>query len=625
MNKSEHHNVVVVGHVDHGKSTLLGRLMLNSGLVHKEKIDKVTKICQEKQLNFEPAFLFDALAEEQDQGVTIDTTRVIYESNNIKYCLIDVPGHLEFLKNMITGASEAFNGILIVDIEEGIQAQTRRHLSILAMLGIENVLITINKMDKVSFNQTSFSELSAQLTELVKTYQINLNAIIPISALFDVNIGNSSDTKPEFTWYKGLNFTKALENLVLNYKPASCDNLSIILQDVYKFNDNRYFVGKVLSGTIKPDDRIMFFPSGKQSSVKSIETYPSQSIETATANETVALCLNDQIYVERGEVIAFSHAAPNVDNSFVVNLAWLISDVLDINKKYLFKIGCAQTYAKVKIDSSDENMSMSLGDIRLVTLELDKPVAFALKSTNSQLANFVLCDEYRTVACGNIINLITSDSQVAPKPQNVSKELGFINRLQRQSVNKHKSCVLWLTGLSGSGKSSLARSLEQDLFNKGYQVIVLDADNLRLGLCSDLGFTPGDRSQNNRRIAHVANLFKEAGFIVIVACISPYIKDRQLARQIISDDDFKEIFVFCPLEICQLRDPKGLYKHDGTANSMTGVQSPYQIPLNPHLRIDTSELSIEEEIELVNDFMLKHGILATKLKNNKAKLSKILN
>ncbi len=603
MKTSIYHKIVVIGHVDHGKSTLLGRLMIDSGVIQQEKIDKVTKICKEKQIDFEPAFIFDALAEEQDQGVTIDTTRVIFEYAQEKYCLIDVPGHLEFLKNMITGASEATNGILIVDIEEGIKDQTRRHLAVLALLGIENVLIVVNKMDKVNYTSTTFENLSAELTKLLKMYNLNFHDLIPVSALHDENIMSVSH---KMKWYQGLSFIDSLKKLVQSYKANLSNTLRIGLQDVYKLNDKRYFVGKVFSGQIKLNDKIMFFPSGKESVVKSIETYPVKQIDYAYVNESVALCLTDQIFVERGEIIALAQNAPFVDNLFSANLAWLVCEPMDAHKKYLFKLGFTSTYAKINYLP---DKIISLGDIELVDLELDKSIAFDLNSANTHLANFVLCDEYRTVACGNIMNVITGSKSKELNCNNVFKEISLIDRLDRQLAYNHQACVIWLTGLSGSGKSTLARNLELTLFQRSIKTVVLDADNLRLGLCSDLGFSKEDRSENNRRIAHVANMFKEAGFIVIVACIAPYIKDRLMAKTIIGESDFWEIHVFCPLEICQLRDPKGLYKQSQSANTMTGIKSPYQIPVQPNLRLDTSELSLEDETNAIMKLLIEKQII----------------
>ena len=605
--------IVVVGHVDHGKSTLLGRILLDTGRVPQEKIESVRKTCEKKGIAFEPAFFFDALQEEQEQGITIDTTRVNFDFQGHRFLLIDAPGHIEFLKNMTSGASDAEQGLLMVDAVEGIRAQTSRHMKILSILGIREIIIAVNKLDKTGYDRARFETLEKDLREMAQGEGLTCLSVLPISALKGENVTEPSEN---MSWCQDpplLQLLCKIKEETLDFSTTD-EPLRMVLQDVYKFNDERYFAGRVLSGSVKPGDEVFFSPSGKVSTVKSIESYPQGSLESATKGDSIALCLNEQIFVERGELISFRHQAPEVETEFRAKLVWLSPEKYEPEFTYLLKIGTKETKCTVRIaETTDKNSPITNGAFAEVVIKADQPVAFDRGVGQYGIDKLVLCTPYETVAAG-ILDARPVRKTAAPiADPNVVYEEGYIGREARERRQGHPGAVLWMTGLSGAGKSTLAKSAERQLFNQGYRVVVLDGDNLRTGLNADLGFTKEDRAENIRRFAHVAKLFLDNGFIVLVAVISPYEKDRTLAKEIIGEKDFNEIFVFCPLEVCQERDPKGLYRKvkTGQVANFTGMGSPYQPPSNPSLRLDSSKLSTEEEVDQVVELLARKGIVQT--------------
>ncbi|MDZ4835083.1 MAG: adenylyl-sulfate kinase [Candidatus Melainabacteria bacterium] len=606
--------IVVVGHVDHGKSTLLGRIMLDTGKIPADKVEAIRKTCEEKRVVFEPAFFFDALQEEQEQGISIDTTRVNFDFEGHRFLLIDAPGHIEFLKNMTSGASEAEQGIVMVDCVEGIRNQTGRHLKVLSILGIREVIIVVNKLDKIGYDEKVFNKLATDLSELAEAEGLRCLSVVPISALLGENITKISDN---MKWYEGL----PLLPLILKLKEDTLDFTTgaepfrMVLQDVYKFNDKRYFAGRVMSGELTPGMEVFFSPSGKVSKIASIETFPASDKTKATKGESVAICLTEQIFVERGEVVSSTKEIPEVETELVARVVWLSSDPYRADDDYLLKIGTNEVNCKVSIittsGATKSQPSMNNGDIFDVKITADSPIAFDRLLSTANLNKLVLCSKYDTVAAG-VINLKAPRIAGAPVADpNVIYEQGYVQRAMREQQNGHEGTVLWLTGLSGAGKSTLAKALERYLFNTGYKVVVLDGDNMRTGLNADLGFSAEDRSENIRRISNVAKIFLDTGFITVVACISPYEQDRECARKLIGDQDFTEIFMFCPLEVCQSRDPKGLYKKvsTGQVSNLTGMSSPYQSPVNPHLRLDSSRMTTMEEVSAVIDLLASKGVV----------------
>lgn len=617
MELNEVKKVVVVGHVDHGKSTLLGRVLLDCGKVPDDRIAHVEKICSDKGSQFEPAFLFDALEEEQEQGISIDTTRVNFEFDGRKVVLIDAPGHLEFLKNMTSGASEATVGVLVVDCHQGIRSQTERHLKILSVLGINNVLVALNKIDQVKYSQDVFEDVSAKIREIVTNLQLTCRDVVPMSALLGENIMGPSQHMP---WYTGKPLLPRVLELLDNTGNADKQEqaLRMVLQDVYRFTGERHFVGRILSGTIKPGDEIFFSPSGKISRVESIERLPEPNVSVAVPGDSVALRLADQVFVERGEIVSHRDNVPEVNTEFRARIAWLSRSSFSPNTDYLIKIGSNEATCKIQMfDASEEQKwtanceDLTNGEFADVVIRLSKQMAFDRTSNGIATERFVICTTFETVAVGTVDTRPVRTKKEVKVDPNLRHEGGYVEREKYEARNGHKGAVLWLTGLSGAGKSTLAKSLESELYNRGHNVVVLDGDNLRLGLCSDLGFSPDERSENIRRIAHAAKLFLSRGFIVITACISPYERDREVAREVVGSDDLKEVFVFCPMEECKRRDPKGLYSKAaaGTVRAVTGFDSPYQPPSKPSLRLDSSKLSVEEEVGAVLDLLTETGVL----------------
>lgn len=607
--------IVVVGHVDHGKSTLLGRILLDTGKIPADKVEHVRKTCEEKRVPFEPAFFFDALQEEQEQGISIDTTRVNFEFDGHRFLLIDAPGHIEFLKNMTSGASEAQQGIVMVDCVEGIRAQTGRHLKVLSILGIREVIIVVNKLDKIGYNETVFNELSASLADLADGEGLKCLSVVPISALLGENITEPCEN---MSWYKGLPllpFILKVKEETLDFTTGS-EPFRMVLQDIYKFNDKRYFAGRVMSGEVAVGMEVFFSPSGKVSTVSSIETFPQGERQKAFKGESISLCLEEQIFVERGEVISSTKEVPEVETELVARVVWLAAEPFQSDNEYLLKIGTNEVKCKVEVATKPGATKSALatlnnGDITDVKIKAERPIAFDRTLSTANLNKLVLCSKYETVAAG-VINLKAPRKTEAPVADpNVVFEQGYVEREQREEQNGHKGAVLWLTGLSGAGKSTLAKSLERYLFNSGYKVVVLDGDNLRTGLNADLGFSPEDRTENIRRISHMAKVFLDTGFITVVAAISPYEQDREQARKTIGEADFSEIFMFCPLEVCKSRDPKGLYKKvtTGQVSNLTGMSSPYQPPINPSLRLDSSKMSTREEVAAVIDLLVEKGVV----------------
>ncbi|HEY9786025.1 MAG TPA: adenylyl-sulfate kinase, partial [Candidatus Obscuribacterales bacterium] len=604
---SIHKKVVVIGHVDHGKSTLLGRVLLDCGRVPEDKVESVRKTCRDRGIQFEPAFLFDALKEEQEQGISIDSTRVFFEHAGLVFTLIDVPGHLEFLKNMTSGASEAEIAILVVDCVSGVRSQTRRHLRILSMLGVKSVIVAVNKIDEAKYNQAAFDETIDAVKKLIEEVQIECLSCVPISALTGENLVTRGDNLP---WYKDKTLLEVLTDWAKQEAETidfSVEPFRMLLQDVYRFEKDRLFAGRIISGEIKPETEIIFLPSGKMSRVEHIRKYPQARLDNAAKGESVALTLHEQIFVERGEVLVQQGDRLEVDTEFRSRLVWFVQEPFVPGGEYLLKLGTAQVKCSIEAIFEQGNQEIEEGNIKNGTIfdaiiRTAAPVVFERGGSITPLNRFVLCSTFETVAAGMIDpRPVERAKQLSTADANLTHESGYVSRQEFEQLNEHRGTVLWLTGLSGAGKSTLAKGLEKTLFSQGLRATVLDGDNLRLGLCSDLRFSQSDRAENIRRTAHVAKLFLDKGFITIVACISPYVADREVARRIIGSQDMHEIFMFCPIEECQRRDPKGLYKKasSGAVSKVTGLDSPYQPPLNPALRLDSSRMSVTEEIDAV--------------------------
>ena len=596
-------NLVIAGHVDHGKSTLIGRLLHDTDSLTEGKMAAVKAMSERRGMPLEYAFLLDALQAERDQGITIDTTQVLFNSKKRSYLIIDAPGHKEFLKNMISGAAQADAGVVVIDVEEGIQEQSRRHCYLLRLLGLKEIIIVVNKMDLIEYSQRKFNHLKKQIVEYLSEIDLACKAVVPISARDGQGLIDLSEKMP---WYTGSNFIDTLDQLP---EANSTNDLPtrLPIQDVYKFDERRIIAGRIESGTLKIGDELLFSPSNKRAAIESFEVWNAKDQKTkAIAGESVGIILNEEIFIERGHIASLSTDAPIETNVFRGKVFWIGNKPIIAGDRLKIKIGTAEHISEVQsVENKIDLSSLEAIDVDLLEKNDIGEVIFRTKSTvaldpfekNHRTGRFVLINEYETVG-GGIVSMQGYADQRGlydVTSKNIMAVSSRVDISARVANNGHKGGIIWLTGLSGAGKSTIAIEAEHQLFLKGYQVNVLDGDNIRFGLSADLGFSPEDRTENIRRIGEVAKLFAEAGILVITAFISPYKQDRDRIRAI-AGDIFHEVFIEADLEICENRDPKGLYvkARNGEISDFTGISAPYEKPRNPELVIDTGEQGIGE-------------------------------
>ena len=612
QNLKETLRVIIVGHVDHGKSTLIGKLLSDLNQIQEEKINDIKKICKTRGLKFEWAFLLDALKTERDQGITIDTTQIFFKSDIRNYVFIDAPGHKEFLKNMITGATSAQLAILIIDGQEGIQEQTKRHVYLLSLLGIKNVIVVINKMDLINYDKNKFADLETQITRYLKSINIKIMAIIPVSAWNGDNIVR----KKSLRWYVG----KTLLEVLDQFKDKAVNHLKplrFVVQDIYKIDEKRILVGRVESGKLKKKSEYVISPSNTKVSIKSFQIWPKSIKDEYVSGECIGLELNEKIFVEKGNIISEITKPPSLVNIFEARIFWFSNQRLQINKKYKIKINTTDydiTFSKIKkiinIDDLTEkkNDDVQKNNVADVLIESESILCLDNFELINNTGKFSLIDQFEVVGGGVVKSASKSDLTDSNLNinENVKSEDFFVNEIDRILKVGHRPGILWLTGLSGSGKSTIAKEVEKKLFLKGYNIFSLDGDNLRHGLNRDLDFMPESRVENIRRTAEVASLFVSAGFIVLISLISPYKRDRKKARAI-RPEVFKEIFIKASIEECEKRDVKGLYAkaRSGKIKNFTGLTAPYEEPDKPELIIDTEKNGIIECSKLLEKFVEK--------------------
>lgn len=608
-------NIVMVGHVDHGKSTIIGRLLAETNSLPEGKLEQVRKNCEKNSKPFEFAFLLDALKDEQSQGITIDTSRVFFKNNSKNYIIMDAPGHTEFIKNMVTGASRADGAFLVVDANEGVKENTKRHAVLLSLLGVSQIKVLINKMDLIDYSLDKFNHIVSQLKDFLKELDIEACDYIPLSGFLGDNI---IDLSPNMPWYNEKTLLESIDTFIS--KEINTESICrMVLQDVYKFTKNndsrRIIAGKILSGTLKVGDTITFYPSYKTCKVKTIEEFNSQGKFKASKGESVGITIDNEFYLGRGEIVSSSESLPpKVSDRIKVKLFWLGKKPMDIEKEYVFKIGTAKVTATIEevqhiINSS--NLQKSTGkvigtnEVALCTLKLSKEIAFDLVHTLSDTSRFVILDNYNIFGGGIILEELPSTDTILKEESTNSKNIywskGTVSYYDRCSKINQRGVVIWFTGLPSSGKSTLTIELEKELLYQGKHVYRLDGDNLRHGLSYDLGFSLEDRNENIRRIAEVANLFRDAGIITLVSNISPLEANRELAKKIIGCNNFILVFVKASLESCIERDVKGLYKKalGGEIKEFTGVSSLFEEPISPYMVIDTDKLSVEESVRII--------------------------
>jgi bifunctional enzyme CysN/CysC len=595
--------IVIVGHVDHGKSTLVGRLFHDTGSLPEGKIETIRAVCERRGMPFEWAFLMDALQAERDQGVTIDTAQIQFRTKARDYVIIDAPGHKEFLKNMITGAASSEAALLLIDAAEGVREQSRRHGYLLHLLGVQQVAVLINKMDLVGYSAERFGDVAEEYREYLAGLGVEPTGFIPISAREGDGIAVRSKA---MRWYQGPTVLDALDRFVPGTPPVDLP-LRLPIQDVYKFDQRRILVGKIASGRLAVGDELVFSPSNKTAKIKSIEGWSvPEPASTAVAGQSVGITLEDQIFVERGEIASHRARPPIESNVFRARVFWLGHAPLEPGNRYTLKLNTSETDVTVQsiesvIDTGDLSSRpaalLERNGVAEVVLRTRGLLALDEHRTNPLTGRFVLVEDHVPVG-GGIISMEGYPDQrelITRRATNITTVGHGVAHEARAARNGHKGGVLWFTGLSGSGKSTLALALEARLFAKGYHVYVLDGDNIRDGLNANLGFSPADRAENIRRVGEVAALFADAGFLVISSFISPYRADRERARAA-AQDAFHEIFIEAPLAVCEARDPKGLYKRARTGEipEFTGVSSPYEPPEQAELVIHTGLRPVDD-------------------------------
>lgn len=601
--------IVIVGHVDHGKSTLIGRLFHDTNSLPEGKVEQIRKASELEGMEFEFAFLLDALLEEQAQNITIDTTQLPFRTEKREYVIIDAPGHKEFLKNMVTGAASADAAILLIDANEGIQEQSKRHAYLLSLLGIRQIVVAVNKMDLVGYRQERFEKVRADYTEFLGKLGIVPQHFVPMSAKLGLNITKAS---PELEWHKGPAILEALEQFQISAPPDDLP-LRFVLQDIYRFDERRILAGRIETGSLQVGQEIVFWPDGKSSRVKSIEEWNAPEPPTsALVGESVAITLEEQIFVERGDIGSAPNAGPAEGREIQASLFWLQNDPLPLNVPFTLKLGTQSVEARLVeitrvLDSSTlEPLAGNPGiihknEVADVRIRARKPIAFDRHDRISETGRFVIVTGKRIGGGGIIREADYQDEmRLAGAAENLTWTVSPVTRELRAENFGHRGAVLWLTGLSGSGKSTLATGLDYHLHRRGIFSYILDGDNLRHGLCANLGFSAEDRSENIRRAGETARLMAEAGLVVICSLISPFRADRENVRKICHRDGipFGEVFINAPLDVCEARDPRGLYKRAraGEIKEFTGISSPYEAPLAPELELRTAEHTLDNTL-----------------------------
>lgn len=606
--------IAIVGHVDHGKSTLVGRLLHDIGALPDGKMEAVQEMCNRRGMPFEWAFVTDALQAERDQGITIDASHIFFSSAENDFVLIDAPGHREFIKNMISGSSDCDAALVMIDAAEGVKEQSRRHGFLLHLLGIRQIAVAVTKMDLVDFDAARFAEIEQEFTSCLADFGIAAPVVIPVSGRGGDNIVERSEN---MGWYRGPTVLEAF-NALSPAQPADTLPLRMPLQDVYRFDSRRILAGRIETGTLSVGDTIIFSPSNLTGVIKTIEGWATDTpILKASAGESVGITLEDQIFVERGQIISHQENPPTETNVFRARLFWLGDRPLTTGKKYTVRSNTTEITGEVVeiervIDAAEMQKTGATEVLKDCVADLvircDAMLAVDSADENAATGRIVLSDGYDVVG-GGLVDMAGYPDQrqiITRKATNITAVEHRVTTPMRIDANGHKGGVIWMTGLSGAGKSTLAVELERALFAAGYQVFVLDGDNLRHGLNANLGFSPEDRSENIRRAGEVAALFASAGFIVVTAFISPYREDRERARKS-AGSDFYEVYVKANLEVCETRDPKGLYRRarSGDIENFTGISAPYEVPDKCDFVIDTSARSIEESVDELLSFVSK--------------------
>jgi bifunctional enzyme CysN/CysC len=607
--------IVVVGHVDHGKSTLIGRLLYETGNLSPAVIDSLAKASDRRGASLEWSFALDALQVERNQGITLDTTRIFLKSRAVNYVIIDAPGHLELLRNMLSGAADADAAVLVIDTEESVREQSRRHAYLLRLIGLRQVAVAVNKMDAVGYSRDRFSEIKSEISTYLGELGLAALHVVPISARHGDNLTTRS---PHMPWYDGLTLLDALEAFTPP-TPFADRPLRLPIQDVYRHGNRRILVGRVESGSVRVGDALLFSPSNCTARIRTIETWNgASSAVTAVADQVVGFTLDDHLALERGEIASHLDEAPKLTDVFGATMFWVGDKAL--TPGMLLKLNLATSQTTAIVHAIRGTIDVDTRSLQAADVVQRNQVADIVLRTNRMLAlddhhnlprtgRFVLSDGFDTVGGGIVASEEYPDlRQVAKiKATNVTRVGHLLTPAMRAWRNGHRGAVIWLTGLSGAGKSTLAMRLEERLFDRGFQTYVLDGDNVRRSVNSDLGFSPEERAENMRRVGGIAALFADAGLIVITALISPYRADRERARNA-AGQTFHEIYVKADVDTCERRDPRGLYRkaRAGEIAEFTGISAPYEAPERPELVIDTVEQDIDHCVAQLLDYVERH-------------------
>jgi bifunctional enzyme CysN/CysC len=600
---------ITCGSVDDGKSTLIGRLLYDSKMIFEDQLEALQADSkrvgtQGQEIDF--ALLVDGLAAEREQGITIDVAYRFFATEKRKFIVADCPGHEQYTRNMFTGASTADLAVMMIDARKGVLVQTRRHSYLCNLIGIKNIVLAVNKMDLIDYNQAKYDAIVADYAAFAAEIGIKNFVAMPISGFKGDNITTLSENTP---WFTGKPLIEHLESVEIDNEADQAKPFRLPVQWVNRPNlDFRGFSGLISSGSIKPGDAVRVLPSGKTTTVTKIVTLDGE-LDEAVAGQSITVCFADEVDCSRGNVIAAAENPPEVSDQFEATIVWMDDDALHVGRSYWLKLGTQTVSATVQQPKYTVNVNdpaglgsqlaaktLELNAIGVVELTTDKPIVFEPYAESRTLGGFILIDKItnRTVGAGMLRFSLR-------RAQNVHWQATDIGRDEHAGLKNQKARVLWFTGLSGSGKSTIANEVEKSLNLMNRHTFLLDGDNVRHGLNKDLGFTEADRIENIRRVGEVAKLMADAGLIVLTAFISPFRAERDMVRSMLPDGEFIEIFVDTPLEVAEARDVKGLYKkaRSGALKNFTGIDSPYEAPINAEIRVNTVEMTPAEAAEYI--------------------------